>query len=278
MKKSVLITGCSSGIGLTAAQMLQKRGYQVIASVRQNEDIDKLLAFGLEHVIQLDLNSSTSIDQAIFQCLNITGGKLFALFNNGAFGQPGAVEDLSRETLRKTFECNVFGTHELTVKLLPVLLKQDDARIIQNSSVLGLCAMPMRGAYNASKYALEGLTDTLRMELRNTAVQVILIEPGPILSSFRINALQALKENVNIENSRHKLLYEAACERLTKEGPSSRFTLGPEAVVAKLIKALEHEHPAPRYYVTTPTWIVGGLKRLLSTRILDKFAIWAGKA
>lgn len=276
-QKSILITGCSSGIGLCAAETLQARGYQVIASVRQQRDIELLRARGLQHVLQLDLNSSASIDKAIEDCLQITEGKLFALFNNGAFGQPGAVEDLSRETLRKSFETNLFGTHELTTKLLPVFLQQDDARIVQNSSVLGLCAMPMRGAYNATKYALEGLTDTLRMELLGTAIKVVLIEPGPILSDFRKNALHALEENVDFTRSRHQKKYERAMQRLQKEGATSRFTLGPEAVVEKLIKALETPSPAARYYVTTPTWIVAVLKRLLSTRMLDRFARWAGR-
>lgn len=277
-KKAILITGCSSGIGLCAAEMLQARGYLVIATVRQQQDIEVLRARGLQHVLQLDLNSSASIDKAIKESLEITGGNLFALFNNGAFGQPGAVEDLSRETLRKSFETNLFGTHELTAKLLPIFLQQTDARIVQNSSVLGLCAMSMRGAYNATKFALEGLSDTLRMELHGTAVKVVLIEPGPILSDFRKNALRALQENLDFSRSRHKQKYEEAIARLQKEGATSRFTLGPEAVVDKLIKALEAPSPAARYYVTTPTWIVAFLKRFLNTSLMDRFAKWAGRA
>lgn len=276
--KSILITGCSSGIGLCAALTLQARGYQVIASVRNKNDIKHLQDKGLEHVIQLDLSSSESISTAVKRTLDITEGKLFALFNNGAFGQPGAVEDLTRDTLRKSFETNLFGTHELTARLLPVLLQQKDARIVQNSSVLGLCAMPMRGAYNATKFALEALSDTLRLELKGTSVKVILIEPGPILSDFRKNAVLALQENVDFSGSRHQALYEQALARLQKPGATSRFTLGPEAVVKKLILALESRSPAARYFVTTPTWVVAILKRFLWTGLLDKFARWAGKS
>lgn len=277
-KKSILITGCSSGIGLCAALSLQARGYLVVASVRKQQDIEALRAQGLKHVIQLDLDSSASIDSAIKQTLDISGGSLFALFNNGAFGQPGAVEDLTRETLRKSFETNLFGTHELTSKLIPIFLKQKDARIVQNSSVLGLCAMPMRGAYNATKFALEGLSDTLRLELNGTGIKIILIEPGPILSDFRKNAVQALERNVDFSVSRHQKLYETSLARLQKQGATSRFTLGPEAVVEKLILALEARSPAARYYVTTPTWIVAVLKRVLGTSLLDRFALWAGRA
>lgn len=276
--KSILITGCSSGIGLCAARLLQERGYLVVAGVRKEEDIEKTKAVGLKHVIQLDLDSSESIERAVEQTLKICDGNLFALFNNGAYGQPGAVEDLSRDTLRKSFESNLFGTHELTTRLMPTFLKQNDARIVQNSSVLGLCAMPMRGAYNATKFALEGLSDTMRLELVNTPVKVILVEPGPILSDFRKNALLALEANVDFTNSRHSELYNMALARLKREGAASKFTLGPEAVVDKLILALESKSPAARYYVTTPTWIVAILKRILGTSLLDKFCRWAGKA
>ncbi len=277
-EKSILITGCSSGIGLCAALTLQARGYRVIASVRQTKDIENLKSQGLRQVIQLDLMSSASIEAAVEETLSLCDGKLFALFNNGAFGQPGAVEDLSRDTLRKSFECNLFGTHELTRRVLPHMLRMEDARIIQNSSVLGFCAMPMRGAYNATKFALEGLSDTLRMELHGSGVKVILIEPGPIRSNFRRNALREMQENIDIAASRHKLMYENAYERLNKEAATSRFTLGPEAVVDKVILALEKRRPKERYFVTTPTWIAGVLKRMLNTKNLDAFARWAGKA
>ncbi len=275
--KSILITGCSSGIGKSAALILQNRGYTVIASVRKPEDVAVLKGEGLAHVIPLDLNDSSSIDNAVQKTLAIAGGELFALFNNGAYGQPGAVEDLTRSTLRKQFETNVFGTHELTVKLLPHM-RMDDARIVQNSSILGFVSMPMRGAYNASKHALEGLTDTLRLELSETNTKVVLIQPGPILSCFRQNALAALEENVDFRQSRHKIRYEGALKRLKKIGAPSKYTLGPEAVVDKLILALESPSPKARYRVTFPTHLAALLKPLLPSSMLDRIFISAAKS
>jgi NAD(P)-dependent dehydrogenase (short-subunit alcohol dehydrogenase family) len=268
--KSILITGCSSGIGLAAARTLRDRGYRVFASCRRQEDVARLRDEGFSDALVLDLNSSASIQAAVEQVLAATGGELFALFNNGAYGLPGAVEDLSRDALRRQFETNVFGTHELTCRLLPAMLQQPDARIIQNSSVLGLVAMFNRGAYIASKFALEGLTDTLRLELRGTSVKVVLIEPGPILSQFRKNALARFQSEVDFSRSRHKKLYEGALARLSKEGPAAPFTLPPSAVVDKLLLALEKPNPKPRYYVTFPTYLMGFLRRLLPTRLLDR--------
>lgn len=265
----ILITGCSSGIGLAAAVTLRERGYQVIASCRQQKDVDSLKHQGFEHVLLLDLASSESIQEAVAQVLDITNGALFALFNNAAFGVPGAVEDLPRDALRRQFETNVFGTHELTCRLLPHMLKLGDARIVQNSSVLGLVAMFNRGAYVASKFALEGLTDTLRLELLDTSVKVSLIEPGPIISQFRKNALANFEREIDIDNSRHREMYHQGLERMRKEGPAMRFTLPPSAVVDKLIHALESPRPKARYYVTFPTYFVGYLKRILPTRALD---------
>ena len=266
MCKAILISGCSTGIGLKTAEVLQARGYQVIASCRRENDIENLKARGLKHVIQLDVACSTSIDRAIESALSLCDGKLFALFNNAGFGQPGALEDVSREVLRQQFETNVFGVHELTQKLIPTFLRQGDARIIQHSSILGLLGMSGRGAYCASKYALEGLTDVMRLELRNTPIKISLIEPGPILSDFRKNSLLALKQNIDIENSRHRALYEAAITRMETEGPAMPFTLPAGAVTKRVIRILESRNPKPRYYVTTPTYFLSAMKRILPHR------------
>ena len=273
--KSVLITGASTGIGYHCAKALQSDGYRVIASCRKLTDVSRLQADGLT-CIQLDLNDSGSIERAVAQTLELTGGELYALFNNGAYGQPGAVEDLSRDILREQFETNVFGWLELTNKILPIMIHQGYGRIIQNSSILGFAAMPLRGAYNASKFALEGLTDTLRLELNGTGVHVSLIEPGPILSDFRKNALSALKANINIEKSRFAEQYQSAIQRLAKPGAAAPFTLGPEAVYKRLKHALESDLPKPRYCVTFPTYLMSILRRLLSTRMMDKVLRRAG--
>lgn len=266
---SILITGCSTGIGYYCAKALQEDGWQVIASCRQQSDVERLQAEGLT-CLQLDVSSTESITTALAKTLELTGGTLDALFNNGAYGQPGAVEDLTRDTLRKQFETNFFGWCELTNAVLKVMHQQLSGRIIHNSSVLGFAAMPFRGAYNASKFALEGITDTLRLELADTNIRVCLIEPGPIASEFRPNALRALDSNIAINDSRFGFQYASAIARLSKPGPASRFTLGPEAVYKKLKHALTAKNPKPRYYVTFPTYLMGTLKRFLSTRMMDR--------
>lgn len=275
MRYSVLVTGCSSGIGLEAARTLKQKNFMVIASCRKEEDVARLKAEGFDHVVQLDLADPSSIESGLAKTLEITGGELFALFNNGAYGQPGAVEDLSTEVLREQFEVNFFGTHDLTRRVVKIMLAQGYGRIVHNSSVLGLVAAPFRGAYNASKFALEGLTDTMRLELRDTPIHVSLIEPGPITSQFRANALKALQANIDISASRHQHGYQEAIARLSKVGPAGKGTLPASAVVDKLLHALESTSPKPRYYVTWPTYAAGIMKRLLPTRLLDK--IMAGQ-
>ena len=268
MKKTILITGCSSGIGYCAAKGLQERGYRVFATARKRSSVEKLLAEGLES-FRLDLNDSNSIHFAFEEVMRRTGGELYALFNNGAYGLPGAVEDLSRDALRAQFETNVFGWQELTNLVIPVMRRQGYGRIIQNSSVLGFVALPFRGAYNASKYAIEGLSDTLRLELKGSNVYVSLIEPGPIASQFRTNAVQALQKYIDIENSFHREKYQGVLSRLNKPGPAVPFTLPPEAVLKRVSHALEAEKPQARYYVTIPTYLFGIFKRILSARALD---------
>ncbi|MEO2265956.1 SDR family oxidoreductase [Pseudoalteromonas sp. YIC-656] len=267
--KTILITGCSSGIGYYCAQQLQKRGYEVIASCRRIEDVKKLNAQGIT-CVQLDYTDTNSIEQGLEDALAYSGGKLDALFNNGAYGQPGAVEDLPVEALRKQFETNVFGWHHLTQLVCKKMRKQGHGRIIQNSSVLGLVTLPYRGAYNASKFALEGLTDTLRLELQGSGVHVSLIEPGPITSKFRDNALHAfLTSGIDIDHSAHRENYLAQQRRLESATVPQPFTLGPEAVYKRLVHALESQHPQARYYVTKPTYIFGFLKRILPTSWMD---------
>jgi len=273
---SILITGCSTGIGYCVALGLKQRGYRVFASARKIEDVEKLQQLGLES-LQLDLIDSDSINRAVDQVLEKTGGTLYALFNNGAYGLAGAVEDLSRDALRIQFETNFFGWMELTNRIIPVMRKQGHGRIIQNSSVLGFAAMPYRGAYNASKFAIEGITDTLRQELTGTNIQISLIEPGPITSQFRANAFKAFNKFIDAENSAHKEQYKSMINRLNKKGPAAPFTLGPEAVLEKVIHALEAKQAKIRYYVTFPTYLFGYLKRILSSKILDRISIKAGK-
>lgn len=268
-RRTILITGCSSGIGLHCARGLANRGWRVFASCRRAADVERLREEGLE-ALQLDLDDPGQIAAAVDEVLGRTGGRLDALFNNGAYGQPGAVEDLSRDALRAQFETNLFGWHELTNRVIPVMRAQGHGRIVQNSSVLGFVALKWRGAYNASKFALEGLTDTLRLELAGSGIEVVLIEPGPIESRFRQNALAAYRRHIDPEHSAHREHYRATEARLEKEDTSDPFTLGPEAVLVKLIHALESARPRPRYRVTLPTHAFALLRRVLPTRLLDR--------
>jgi NAD(P)-dependent dehydrogenase (short-subunit alcohol dehydrogenase family) len=269
-KGSILITGCSTGIGRVTAKGLRERGYHVFATARKDSDVDELRKEGFD-AFQLDLADSASIRNAVTWVFEQTGGTLDALFNNGAFGQAGAVEDLSREVLRNQFETNLFGTHELTNLVLPKMREQGHGRILYNSSVLGLVALSFRGAYNATKFALEGLADTLRMELHGTGIHIVLIEPGPILSQFRKNALYLYKQNIDRENSPFAELYKVMEKRLAIEDAAVPFTLPAEAVLDKVILALESPRPKIRYFVTFPTYLFAFLRRILPGRTLDWF-------
>lgn len=267
MTRSVLITGCSSGIGRCLALGLKARGWRVFASVRQEKDLADLRAAGLDARV-LDLRSSESIRAAVKEVLAVTGGTLDALINNGAYGQPGAVEDLTRTALREQFETNLFGTQELTNLVLPVMRCQGHGRIIQVSSLLGIVCLAYRGAYNASKFALEALTDTLRLELRGTSIHIALVEPGPITSRFRANAFDAYKRNIDKPKSAHREYYERVERRLGGEKPLP-FTLPPEAVLEKVMHALEARKPKLRYPVTFPSHAFTWVRRLLPGRALD---------
>jgi len=267
--RTILITGCSSGIGYACAHGLRERGYRIFASARKRADMERLSGEGLE-ALCLDLDDPATIRGAVDRVLSRTHGKLYALFNNGGYGQVGAVEDLSRAALHAKLETNLLGWHELTCCLIPVMRKQGYGRIVQNSSVFGLTARAYRGAYVASKFALEGLTDTLRLELAGSGIQVSLIEPGPIESRFRTNAYRKFREHIDSEHSPHRQQYHAVEQHLLKEGPAQPFTLPPQAVLKKLIHALESPRPKPRYYVTVPTYLLGGLRRVLSSRRLDR--------
>jgi NAD(P)-dependent dehydrogenase (short-subunit alcohol dehydrogenase family) len=268
-KKSILITGCSSGIGYDAAHGLATRGWRVFATCRQETDCARLRREGLESFV-LDYADETSVSTALAQVLDATGGTLDALFNNGAYALPGAVEDLPRAGLRELFETNVFGWHDLTRQVIPVMRAQGAGRIVNCSSVLGLVVAPWRSAYNASKFAIEGLTDTLRLEMRGTGIHIVLIEPGPVTSQIRQNAVVAFEKWIDWENSVRADEYRSTLiKRLYEKRGKDRFELPASTVTQKLIKALESPKPKPRYFVTTPTYIMSSLKRILPTKALD---------
>ncbi|KZL20123.1 putative oxidoreductase SadH [Pseudovibrio axinellae] len=269
-KRSILITGCSTGIGYSAAHILKDRGWQVFPTCRKPEDVERLCNEGFT-AFHLDYCASESIHAAVESVLTLTNGRLDALYNNGAYGLPGAIEDLPVDALRRQFEANFFGWHELTQRVIPTMRKQGHGRIVQCSSVLGLVAMDYRGAYNATKFALEGYTDTLRLELHGSGIQVSLIEPGPIQSQFSKTAVKMFYEEIGepAKNASHfRESYNRRLAMLAKGG-TTKFKLPPDAVVNKLIHAIEAPKAKARYYVTVPTYIMGTLRRILPTSMVD---------
>jgi NAD(P)-dependent dehydrogenase (short-subunit alcohol dehydrogenase family) len=268
--RTILITGCSSGIGLAAARVMRARGWRVLATARRDADLERLAAEGFE-TLPLELADPVSIAACADAALTRTDGRLFALFNNAAYGQPGAIEDIRADVLRHQFEVNVIGTHDLTQRLLPAMRRLGRGRIINCSSVLGLVAAPWRGAYCASKFALEGLSDALRLELKGSGIHVSLIEPGPIRTRFIENAMVAAHAHVDIAGSVHRETYARVIAGMERGG-KQLFKLEPEAVAAKLVHAVESARPKTRYYVTTPTYVAAYLKRLLPTRLMDVLA------
>jgi len=266
--KSILITGCSSGIGHDAAHGLRERGWRVFASCRKEADCARLREEGFDSP-RIDYQDEESIAAGLGEVLEATGGRLDALFNNGAFASPGLVEDLPVAALREIFEANFFGWHALSRAVIPVMRRQGAGRIVQNSSILGFVPAPWRGAYVATKYAVEGLTDTLRIEMRGTAIRVILIEPGPITSRIRENAIPHFERWIDWRASARAEDYAALRDRLYKDRGRDLFELPARAVTRKLIHAVESPRPRARYRVTTPTHIAAALRRVLPTGAID---------
>lgn len=270
MTKSILITGCSSGIGYDAAHGLKRAGWRVFATCRQPQDVERLRTEGLES-IRLDYADEGSIRSALAWVLDQTGGTLDALYNNGAYACPGAAEDLPRAALREIFEVNLFGYHDLTRQVIPVMRAQGHGHIINCSSILGLVVAPWRAAYNSTKFALEGLTDTLRIEMRDTNIKVVLLEPGPVTSDIRAKSIPHFEKWIDWENSPRAEQYRSSLiTRLyARKDGKDLFELPASAVTTKLLKILNSSHPRPRYYVTTATHIMGTLRRILPSRALD---------
>jgi short-subunit dehydrogenase len=272
MQKTVLITGCSSGIGLACAQELQKRDYNVFATVRQAADVKKLTRLGLNS-IQLDITDSNSIKDALKTITQQTNNRLDILINNCSYAQAGAIEDLTKKVIQAQFETNLFGPLELTTHVLKIMRQQNHGRIIQIGSLLGYVSMPYRGAYCASKFALEGLSDTLRQELHNTNIHVAIIEPGPIHSKIRANAKKRFLENLDLKNSIHHKTYQKMHDEFFSIDAKKSFYLQPEAVIKKIIQAITCKKPKARYYVGFPAHFFSLLKHILPTFLLDRIIL-----
>ena len=265
--RTILVTGCSSGIGAHCARALKADGWRVFATARTPPDLAALEADGLE-ALYLDYSEEDSVEAAFDTVLERTGGGIDALFNNGAYSQAGAVEDLPTQALRLQFETNLFGWHTLTRRAVPVMRARGHGRIVQCSSILGLVPMRWRGAYNASKSALEALTVTLRMELAGSGIHVSLIEPGPIESRIAPNALPHIEKHIDVEGSVHHEAYQRELQRMRQGGSRSRHKLGPDAVYKVLRHALDSSAPKPHYVITRPARIAVALRRLLPAPML----------
>jgi len=265
---NIVITGCSTGIGLATSHYLKSRYIHVYPTARTEEEVRMLKGLGFDNAMLLDVRKPEQIAKVIESVLE-QDGKIDAWFNNAGYGQMGAVEDVPTEALREQFETNVFGLHECTRQILPVMRRQGYGKIIQHSSVLGITALPFRGAYNASKYAIEGLTDTLRLELAGTDIYPVLLNTGPITSKFRDTAIQSL-DALDTEHSVFNDTYEASRNGTAKRVP---FNEGPEAVARVVYEILSNDRPKPRYYITKATYLLGNAKRVLSTGWLDKFLL-----
>ena len=271
MQRSVLITGCSSGIGLDAVRALRQRDWRVIATARKPDDLARLKRYEGVEALHLELADPKSIATCAVRALEMTNGSLYALFNNAAFGQPGAVEDLTPALLREQFEVNVVGTHDLTRRVIPSMRRRGEGRVVNCSSVLGMVVAPYRAAYCASKFALEALTTSLRLELEPTGIRVALIEPGPIRSRFVEHVAERLLSTIDIEHSHHRDVYRQRLDAM-REGVPSRFKLEPEAVSRALVHALESRRPRKNYFVTTPTKAAAVFRRVLPQAAIDYLA------
>lgn len=274
-RKVIVITGCSSGIGLDAAITLSRRGYQVIASCRKTEDFEKLQQSGLDAIL-LDLDNTASIDAAFKEIQKLGKGRIDVLINNAGYGQVGALEDIPGEVLLAQFQTNVFGLMAISRLVIPVMRKQGEGRIINISSVLGVVSLPFKGAYNASKYALEGLSDTLRLELQPSGIKVITIEPGPIQSLWADTLKHSFK-HIDLQHSVFKDNYEGMLTNLTQKKEASFFTKKSSAVTKKLIHAIEAKYPRPKYQVTFVAGLLIFLKRILPVRVMDQFLLYCAR-
>ena len=263
---NIVITGCSTGIGLETAKYLKLQGIKVYPTARKKEDVEMLISIGFENTMKLDVRDADEIALIIQKVLK-NDAKIDVWFNNAGYGQVGAIEDISTDILKEQFETNVFGLHECTRQIIPIMREQGRGKIIQHSSVLGLVSLFGRGAYNASKYAIEGLTDTLRLELKGTDIYASLLNTGPVTSDFRKTAMHKLRGNIDIENSVFKERYE---KNLASDKSTVPFNLEADAVAKVVYKVILTDKPKPRYYITKATYLLGYLKRILSTSLLDK--------
>jgi NAD(P)-dependent dehydrogenase (short-subunit alcohol dehydrogenase family) len=269
VRRCVLVTGCSSGIGLATAEVLQYRGWHVIPTARHDTDLAMLAEKGFKPV-RLDLADTASVEACAREAIALSEGGIGALVNNAGVAQYGAVEDLTRAALERQFAVNTIGVQDLTNRLIPHFREHGKGRIVNVSSVYGRVTAPMVGAYCASKYAMEALSDAMRVELRPENIAVVLIEPGPILSAFRNKSADHSTANIDMEQGRYGERYRCRMERAKQPQRKDFFTKPPETVAVKIARALEAKRPGSRYCVTVPAYAGAFLRRFAPDILLDR--------
>ena len=263
----ILVTGCSSGIGLSLVELLLKKGYDVIATARKEVDLCTLMSMGAK-AVYLDLDKPDTLEAAIHQVKKMTP-TLYALINNSGFAQPGSVRDLSLELMQAQFQTNVFGTIGWTNLCLPLLSHGGPTKLIFLSSILGVVSAPYLGAYCASKYALEAFISSLRMELSGSKTHVISIRPGAIETEFRHRAVQELKNGIALEESQSKCQYQKSIANSEKKKAKGK-RMDSKKAAEIIVSVLEKEKPKTAYYVTAPAILMGALRRFIPERWVER--------
>jgi short-subunit dehydrogenase len=260
LRKSIIVTGASSGIGKATVIKLVESGYQVFGLSRRHDNLTSIyseLPSSIEDkedlyiAMECDIAKPERFDSIIKDIFSKAhGNPIYGLVNNAGYVEPGAIEDLTIQDIRSQFETNFFGLVEFTKKVLPFMLKSNQGRIVNISSVSGLVSIPLIGAYSASKYALEAITDALRMELWNTNIKVITINPGLVDTNINVVSKPKLDNLIQEKSSRFSEIYRKYLYNTPKGLP-------PDSVANVILKAISSLKPKTRYIVGTKTLIFG---------------------
>jgi NAD(P)-dependent dehydrogenase (short-subunit alcohol dehydrogenase family) len=265
--RPVLITGCSTGIGRATAERLADDGWNVHATARRPESIEDLAQRGCK-THALDVTDERSMESAVEEIGE--DGAIGALINNAGYSQSGALETIPMDSVRRQFETNVFGLLRMCQLVLPAMRSAGSGRIVNLSSMGGKLTFPGGGVYHATKHAVEALSDALRFEVKGFGIDVVIIEPGLIITEFGETAAGSLAE---IEEHGPYSQFNSDVARLTANaytGPMARFGGGPEAVAAKIARALSAARPRTRYTVTASAKVMLGMRRVSTDRMWDR--------
>jgi NAD(P)-dependent dehydrogenase (short-subunit alcohol dehydrogenase family) len=269
MAKTALVTGASSGIGEATVRRLMQDGYQVYAAARRQDRMKPLAAAGAV-LLSLDLTDDASIIAAVSRIEAETGGSLDVLVNNAGYGSYGALEDVPLEEARRQFEVNLFGLARLIQLILPMMRQRRAGRIVNVTSIGGKIHEPFGSWYHATKYALEGLSDCLRVELAPFGISVIVIEPGAIRTDWNGIARDSLLQRS--EASAYSQ-YARRHAGMLARGDTERFSSPPSVVADAIGRSVAARRPRTRYAVGGGARTILGIRRLLSDRMFDRM-LW----